>query len=484
MSGRSDSWRHTALLVALIGMEIAWLTPLLISLHRRSWSLSPWWFLLGLLALMLGLMSIARFLSTRRVSSPTFELIVLAVIVLIGLLLVRLYVFWEEPIFSWRWLGPAFVSNDPRRIDSFVVLATLAYLWWRSVSFLQRDIGFFSIGYDFRKGVLGLALAVSLYTVLVREVAHPAWAANAFVYLFFFCSLVAIALGRAEDKAQVSSRGQPWGPGWLGLVVAASLGMVGVVSLAHRAWSLAGLGRLGQAAAPAFLWLYDLLEPALLLLFRLLEIVFSGLVALLFFLLSPLLRLLQNNGDAMLWLQRLQNWAVEQPQTAQRSPSWLEPTFRVVLPCSLGLLVLVALAVWLQRRRAGGEYNPEQEQRTGVSGQEAQGLRQLAAAQLRNLAALVHRFGWGRRFYAALSIRHIYANLQRLAAARGFPRHQAQTPNDYLTVLETAFPGQSETLHYITAIYNAFEYGQTPTSTAELARLHAAWKEISKSVNQ
>lgn len=482
MSRRNAAWRRTALLAALVGMEVAWLTPLVISLHRRSWSIPPWWFLLGLLALMLGLMGIARFLSAQEVPSPTFELIVLAVIVLIGLLLVRLYVFWEEPVLSWRWLGPAFVNSDPRRLDTFIVLATLAYLWWRSVSFLQREISFFSIGYDFRKGVLALALAVSLYTLLVPGVAQRAWAANAFVYLFFFCSLIAIALGRAEDKAQVSSRGQPWGPGWLGVVVAASLGVIGLVGLAHRTWGLVGLIRLGEAATPALLWLYRLLEPGFLLLFRLVAIVFSGLVAFLFFLLSPLMRWLQSTDPALLWLQRLQNVAVEQSQIVQRTPRWLELTFRVVLPCSLGLLVLVALAVWLQRRRASGQYNQEQEQRTSVSGQEVQGLRQLAAAQLRNLAALISRFGVGRRFYAALSIRHIYANLQRLAAARGFPRHKAQTPNDYLAILEVAFPGQDEALRYITAMYNAFEYGQVPTSSAELTRLHAAWEAISRQV--
>ena len=91
---------------------------------------------------------------------------------------------------------------------------------------------------------------------------------------------------------------------------------------------------------------------------------------------------------------------------------------------------------------------------------------------------LARRFGLGRRFYAALSVRHIYANVQRLAAERGHPRQKAQTPNDYLPELLLAFPTAEEALRLITDAYNAFEYGQVPVDEAELAQLRAAWETV------
>ena len=98
--------------------------------------------------------------------------------------------------------------------------------------------------------------------------------------------------------------------------------------------------------------------------------------------------------------------------------------------------------------------------------------------RVRRLAGLVSRFGIGRRFYAALSVRHVYANLQHLAAERGFPRRPAQTPNDYLPTLEEAFPGHEDAIRHITTLYNAYEYGDIPTGAAEIGRLHAAWDAI------
>lgn len=472
--GPTDAWQRSAMLLALVGMEISWFTPLVLGFHRRSWAVPPVWYLLGMGALMLMLMAIASFLSSRQVGSPAFELGILASIVGIGLLLLRLYVFWGEPALSLRWLRDAFISNDPRRIDTLIVLVTLAYLWWRSVSFVQREIGFFAVGYDFRKGVLGLAIGVSFYTILTR---HPA---SLFVYSFFFFSLIAIALGRAEDKAQAGSRGQPWGPGWLGIVAATSLGMSLLIALLHEPWSLAGFSRLGGAVRPAAQTLGRTLAPAALFILRLFEPLLAALVAFFRLVLGPLFN---GAADAQATdlAQRLQSFLFQDPQTAGRTPAWMEPLFRVVLPCLLGLALLAALVLWLQRRRARWKARLESERRQGVAGQEAEGLAGFLEARwrrLQELAGLLARYGLSRRFYAALSVRHIYANLQHLAAVRGFPRDKAQTPNDYLPTLAAAFPDHAGAVAHITQAYNAFEYGHVPTGADELAQLHAAWDAI------
>ncbi len=471
---QTTAWQRIAILLALVGMELSWFTPLMLGLHHRSWGIAPGWYLLALAALMVGLMAIASLLSGRQVASPRFELTVLVTLVAIALLILRVYVFWGEPALSLRWLADAFITNDPRRIDTLIVLVTLAYLWWRSVSFLQREVGFFSIGYDFRKGVLGLAVAVSFYTMLTGR------PASIFVYCFFCFSLIAIALGRAEDKAQASSRGQPWGPGWLAIVTLVSLGMSLFIAVLHEVWNLASLARLGHTTQPAIEALGRVLAPAILYVLRLTEPILVALAALFRLTLGPLFNADQNAQVADL-SQRFQSFLFDVPQVAGRTPNWMEPLFRVILPCAFGVALLFALVLWLQRRRGRYHSGSEREQRQGVAGDEAEGVAGFVQARwrrLQELAGLLARYGLGRRFYAAMSVRHIYANLQRLAAGRGYPRDEAQTANDYLPTLMKAFPEHTEAVAHITSAYNAFEYGHVPTEADELALLHAAWDAI------
>lgn len=469
---RTTAWHRLAIMLALVGMEASWLTPLVVGLQRRSWGVPPAWYLLGMAALMLLIIVIADFLSGRQIESPRYELVILISLGILGLLVLRLYLFWGEPALSLRWLADAFITSSPRRIDTLIVLATLGYLWWRSITILQREVGFFTVGYDFRKGVLGLAVGVAIYHALTGR------PATFFVYSFFFFGLIAIAIGRAEDKAQVSSRGQPWGPGWLGIVAAASLGMTLLVALLHQAWSLDGLRRAGHVAGPVLLALGRTLTPVILFLLRLLEPLLEALVAFFQRLLGPLFiaagRLLPQD------LAEGQAITLAEGDVATRSYAWLEPLFLVGLPCLLLAGFLVILALLLRRSRVGRLAAAEDEGRESVSGAEADGLAgwiQARWRRLQELAGLLAQYG-PRRFYAALSVRHIYANLQRLAAARGFPRDEAQTPNDYLPTLLAAFPGQTGAIAHITAAYNAFEYGHVAAGDDEVAQLHAAWESI------
>ena len=469
------SWFSPALLFALVGMEMSWFAPLILSLHRRGWETAPGWYLAGLIAVMLMVMTVARILSARRIDSPAFELLVLATIVFIGLLILRLYVFRGEPWSSLAWLGPAFITADPRRIDTLLVLVTVAYLWWRGVTFLQRDVTFFSIGLDFRKGVLGLAIGASLYNTLTD---HPA---GLFIYAFFFFSLVAVALGRMEDKAATSnSPGARPGFGWMGIIAAGSLSVVALIAWLSRLWSTEAFGRLGHLLAPGAAGLGRLLESVLLLVLRLLEPLMAALVALLRFAISPLLARLRQQPPA--FLETLDDYLTQPTSTQVGDSAWVEPLFRFVLPCTLGVLVLLALALWLHRRRALFARSQDAEIRSPAAGQELQGLAQLVDG-VRGLTALIGRFGIGRRFYAVLSVRHIYANVQHLAADQGYPRHKAQTPNDFLPALVAAFPGHEAGVTHITTVYNACEYGDVPTGGAELRHLHDLWEAIRRDAN-
>ena len=94
------------------------------------------------------------------------------------------------------------------------------------------------------------------------------------------------------------------------------------------------------------------------------------------------------------------------------------------------------------------------------------------------LAGQVGRFGLGRRLYAAISVRYIYANVIRLAARRGFPRPPARTPNEFLPTLEGAFPGREADLSRLTEAYVMVHYGEVPADREEIEELRACWQRL------
>jgi hypothetical protein len=98
--------------------------------------------------------------------------------------------------------------------------------------------------------------------------------------------------------------------------------------------------------------------------------------------------------------------------------------------------------------------------------------------RLGDMVGLVDRFGLGARLLSAISIQRIYANLVRVATRAGHPRVTAQTPYEYLGVLEEAWPAVAGELSIITDAYVSAHYGQVPDTREELERIRAAWERV------
>jgi len=89
----------------------------------------------------------------------------------------------------------------------------------------------------------------------------------------------------------------------------------------------------------------------------------------------------------------------------------------------------------------------------------------------------VRRFGFGRQLLAAISVQNMYANLSRVASRRGYARHPAQPPDDYLPILVQAFGGHEEPLSRITEAYMRVHYGDQPVTRADLTQLRRDYDE-------
>ena len=473
---RGHSWTQNAIFLSLTAMEMAWFAPLVRTFLPETWQTPPIIYLAGLWALMLGMMIIAHFLETRSISSPAFEIIVAVVLLFLGILAVRLFVFSDEPPLSFAWVGRLFSPGDDI-IRIAIILGTLAFLWWRAVTFLQRDINFFIIGYDFRKGVLALLATTAFFRLLSGQ------SALLFIVVFFFFGLLAVALGRMEDKAITTDGGRaPIKREWLGIVGLSVLAVTAIGWLFGQLWSLDGFQALWGAIKPGLIWTTPYAQALVFLLLRPLEPVLEWLIL-------TMKNMMGGKAADEVFRNMLENMPnsekiVGNEPVATTPPGWLVILFRYVIPIALGLLVLFLLVFWLARRRQAQRAKPLAEDHEHAASMEGRGLMNAlrrGLGNLKDLAGMVGRFGVGRDFYAAISIRHIYANLQKLAAQRGHPRDPAWTPNDYLPQLLQAFPGQDEALRLITATYNNFEYGHVSTDPDDMERLRAAWDAIKTS---
>lgn len=470
---RNLPWVQNTIFFSLTAMEMAWFTPLMMVFLPETWHTPPLLLLMGLWALMAGLLVIAHFLEQQAIASPAFELIVAGLLIVLGLTAIRLFVYTDEPLLSLRWL-PRLLIWDEKALQSVVILATLGFLWWRAVTFLQREINFFIIGYDFRKGVLALIATVSFFHALSSQ------SGLIFVYVFFFFGLLAVALGRAEDKARTTGDGRaPIHRQWLTVIGLSTLAVTGIAWLFGQLWSLSGFAALWRLLTPALGWMAPYAEAAILFFLRLLNPLLEWLIS-----------LIKGAVNGKAGEETLQNLTKNMPsadkvmgesQTVYTPPAWLMIFLNDILPLLIGLVVLLALAFWLVKRRRNQQMALLEEDHVTVESLEREGFMNALRRgfdRLKDLAGMIGQFGAGKSLYAAISIRHIYANVQKLAAKRGYPRDIAWTPNDYLPFLMQAFPGHEADLRHITELYNAYEYGHVSTDSEELQRLRAAWEAL------
>jgi len=471
------NWRHNALLLALAGMEVSWFTPFLLIFHPRAWRYPPLLVALALAVLMLWLIFLAQFLAERQVDALLYYPLVGSILVVLGLFAIRLYVYWGRPITDVSWLPETLhnllgVLSGAGSGHELIVLFTLAFLWWRGVQLLQREASFFIISYEFRRGVLLVIVFSLLFSVVSgRQVAD-------FILPFFFFSLLAVALARVEDKSQVSGGvGRPFGPDWLGLLAGITTAVLVLALLLSQLYSLSGFRVLAQWLHPVTRILGQVLWLALISVLRLMN-------PLLEWLIQFLANLTQQVAESGVFQSDLFRSPILPAVTEQSGYTGPPAFIRFMLRygCMGGVLVLgvVLLAWWLEkqrRERLVGERETLAPVEPGILGSVADTIR-AGWQRLRDLAGLVTQFGIGRGLLAAISVRNIYANVIRLAEKRGYPRHPAQTPYEYLPILTLVFPGYDEELKRITEAYVKVHYGELPTTREELEAIRACWKRL------
>jgi len=133
---------------------------------------------------------------------------------------------------------------------------------------------------------------------------------------------------------------------------------------------------------------------------------------------------------------------------------------------------------WLRHRlagMAGAEFEP-------LPGAFKADLLSLLKRMLSRLRGLRLPFRLGLKADAVLpdiaSVRQMYRQFLRWAAAGGYPRHMSQTPNEYFHRLAGLLPEAEGDLDVITRQYGKVRYGASLPTEGELHRMSRSWHRV------
>jgi len=469
--------RRELVFLALGTMDVCIITPLLAALVSRIIPTRPLPVAILFLVTVLAVHYLARLVLWLPLS-PGLRPAILGLAMLVsGLLVIHQLLHAQMRLLEFVWLAGIFRSlRQPdmayeaisKDLSTFLLVL---FLWWRGLVLAQRRISGDSVAFRFRLGLVMLAA-----TTLVGGFILP-WPVTGFVFLFFFASLLGIALARAEDVGQqYGGSHSPFGLGWLTTLVVVCLAVLLVAA--------------GVAALLTGENVSLVLKPVLdVLRFILLALVYvTGWIV--FILVTPLSLIL---GEIRLeelrrTLAGLGPWG----PLPRSEPSAVFTPEQLALARTVGivggvLLLVAVVAFSLRRLRArAGRRRAEDRESVWDRPHLRRGLRNLLRHGRRRMddaTTALSRSLLGR-LLAARTIRRIYAHMTALAAELGYPRPDYQTPYEYLPTLGQAFPQSRDAVADITEAYVAVHYGEVPERPEDLAGVRASWESIQEAAKR
>ncbi len=461
--------RRELVFLALGTMDVCIITPIYVALLAPVTDVKLRDMVLVLLAAVLLIHYLARLLLSVPIDSRArFALTVLGMLAT-SLVAIHQILYPQTPLWHLRWFGDLFRSLRQDLLDrDLMVFLLVVFVWWRGLVLAQRRLVSSSVAFRFRLGVILLAVTSGIAGSM------GSWPYHHLVFLFFFASLLGIALARAEEVGQQYGGLQsPFSLSWLATLVSAT---ALVLLMAAGVTALLTGETIGRVLRPVL--------QALQVLLFIMVYVFAWAAQ---WVIEPLLTILGRYeiGQALEDVIGQLNF----PGPPGDEPRVTEPVFtpeqlatmRVVAALVGAAVVLLFVAVSLYRLRARST-EPSQEKRESVwEGVHLRdGLGELLRRGQRRLSGVTGTLAdsYLGKVFAALTIRRIYARMASLAAKRGYPRAIDETPYDYLPTLETAFPENQREVREITESYVAVHYGELPERPEDLSKVRSAWQQI------
>ena len=384
-------------------------------------------------------------------------------------------------------LGGDLVSGSFRIGHTLGLLALTSYLLWRGLR-----LGRVTTTLDSLRTTFTLSVAVVIAAVAVAGfVGGPGQALLAgrlavLLPLEVFVGLVALALARTGDEAGAPGDADGWAGAtsrrpWLvlalalaGVILGVTLALSLVFSYDNLIAALDRLGPVGEALSAGLQWLL------------------YGVAYLLYLILNGLINLI--TAPLHQREQKIQPRPQPPPGVVHclhgKCPQPISPIVGIVVGVFLAaviLAVLVALGYFIYRSlrlvRSRAVETDEFEERESLDG------RALLGAQLRGLLAGLRRRAGpasGEEALPADSVRWLYREVLRVAAALGLGRQPVETPDEYArrlgaTVASESAAGGAEAAHdlsALTAAYDRARYGETEPEGEHQREVHVRGERL------
>lgn len=465
--------REVAFLTAACA-EVCWFTPWFVTLTSVTVRLPVAAALAWVFGLILAPMALVRLLHALRIKLPIQRWTLAVSLVLTGLVALRGLVYTNRSVSPAQLLRqPVESFTNPLNIlpEELVILLVVLFLWWRGLRLGQDTPSVAVAGLRFRAGVAIFVVFLFFFSLYITRDLTP------YVVAFFFFGLMAVAMARVGDVARLrGGQGAPLGRSWLGVLVLATAVVIG-----------AGAGLTGLLAGPLPGQVIGWLSPLWLILIAILTFIMSIFVSILVALVEFVASFIPNID--LSFMAKLEESLQQLREGLARAGESVSPEAIQVVGNLRGLamfaclgVLLISVVLTLQRLQNIQSRRDEHTESALTRRALAAGLRSLLDEGVGGLARLARRFGLGRELWMALSIRRIYAQMARLAAARGYPRTPSETPYQYLPSLARAFPDGEAQTRRITEAYIGVHYGELPETREDLAAIRAAWAELRASV--
>lgn len=465
---------QAALPLAAVVIEFCWLFPWLLFLSgvlygRAATPLLPAW--PAFLMLVLGAVSVRRVMATEWPLSRV-RVAVVGVGVAAGLAAVKTTYYPEYAVTDPRWIGVLFTAAHdalPSVLPPVAAAVTAALLWWRGVVLGEREFTYDEVERLFRNGIGWSVFFVVLFAIY-HETGAFALAAEGPTYLvaFFSLSLITLAVARLVDLWMQSQADEQQALAmnrhWLLLL----LGVVGLILLAAMLIS----GTLPSDLRPTLARIVSPLGPVVEALFYVIFAVALVIARAIMYVIAlfpgrgrilPPPAQADPLGDL---LKQLQQWRVH--PVVVSGARWGMVLLVVALLC-----VLIAVAIVRARRR---QRKPGEDERESVWSTQA---------LLAGLGSAL-RSWWRRRRVGASaldtaemgSVRALYRQLLRWAAAHDVRRRSDQTPYEFRPRLEQLAPAHKDDVDSLTAAYVRARYASDPPSAEDVAGAREALERI------
>ena len=475
--------RREFLQVSLLLMESCIIAAIFIPINESSsrHAALPMWLAVA------GLMAFA-YLSTRLAPGTGLtlkrqRLVILGLILATVALLTRFHVHAHIPLGSGEW--PAALLDDwvllfEGLTDAPITLGLVLICWWRGIYLVYRDFTLQSVSLSFRIDILWMVGAGLLWKM------PRAGEIGLLVYLFFFFAILSMGLARVDEIAgKKEGTAQPFGVGWMAIMLGAGFVVIGLGWLVARVYSPAGFSVLGEWLSPVFEFIEQAAYTVFMFIGRLLEPVLNFLLGII----EYLMNLMMQNMDEV--MPQDFGGVIPTPEATETVqggfPLGSVIKWSVIAGIVLAALIGVAFSLRKLVPREGDEQDSSRRTMLGLDEwrDDLMGNLRAGADRLADMVASLAGRGLGMELYAVLSIRSIYASLGRLASKRGFPRRAAITPYEYMPALEQAFPQAAHAdLAHITDAYVGVHYGEIPSTLREVQEIRQCWERVRTSNRQ